>query len=88
MKSFASTLITFGGVSAAALELCASPEPPADLRALVTRSQNGPRDIAADYAINTYIHVITTEAKEGLYSRATIDQQVSKPAGKSMPTRS
>ncbi|KAK7720508.1 hypothetical protein SLS63_009726 [Diaporthe eres] len=76
MKSFASTLVAFGGAFVSAQELCGSPEPPADLRALVTRSQYGPRDVAAEYAINTYVHVITREAKEGLYPRSMIDQQL------------
>ncbi|KAJ0119644.1 extracellular metalloprotease-1 [Diaporthe amygdali] len=76
MKSFTSILVTLGGVFVAAQELCGSPEPPADLRALVSRSQSGPRNVAAEQAINTYIHVITTEAKEGQYPRSMIDQQI------------
>ncbi|KAL1881273.1 hypothetical protein Daus18300_001125 [Diaporthe australafricana] len=76
MNSFASVLVTFAGVFVAAQELCGSPDPPADLRALVTRSQNGARNVAADQDIKTYIHVITTEAKEGLYPRSMIDQQL------------
>lgn len=77
MKSFAGTLVAFGGVFVSAQELCGSPEPPADLRGLVTPSQNGARAVAAEHAINTYVHVITTEAKEGMYPRSMIDQQVS-----------
>lgn len=73
MKPFASVLCTFGGVFVAAQELCGSPEPPADLRALVTRPQNGARNVAAEQEIKTYIHVITTEAKEGMYLRSIID---------------
>ncbi|KAK2597862.1 hypothetical protein N8I77_012619 [Diaporthe amygdali] len=76
MKSFTRILVTLGGVFVAAQELCGSPEPPAGLRALVSRTQNGPRNVAAEQAINTYIHVITTEAKEGQYPRSMIDQQI------------
>ena len=77
MNFFTSKLFALGGVLVAAQELCGSPEPPADLRELVTRSPKSPRDVAVEHAINTYIHVITTEAKEGLYPRSMIDQQVS-----------
>lgn len=84
MRSYAGALVAFGGVIVTAQELCGSTEPPADLRALVARSHHGPRDVAADHAINTYIHVITTETKSGLYPRAMIDHQVSNPPEKSM----
>ncbi|KAI3390295.1 hypothetical protein diail_10434 [Diaporthe ilicicola] len=76
MKPSASTLVTFGGAFVAAQELCGSPDPPEQLRTLVTRSQNGLRNVAADQEIKTYIHVITTEAKEGMYPRSMIDQQL------------
>lgn len=77
MKYFTSNLFALSGVLAAAQERRGSPEQPAGLRALVARSPKVPRDVTAEYAINTYIHVITTESKEGLYPRSMIDQQVS-----------
>ena len=63
---------------------CATVDPPPELdqQAAVFADQAKEVDIAAAHApivINTYFHVVTSTAKQGLYSQTQLNNQVQSP---------
>merc|ERR1711988_1420593 len=51
--------------------------PPPELNTEITRDEVEKRSLFGGFEIDTYVHVITTEAKEGMYPRSMVEEQVS-----------
>lgn len=53
--------------------------PPPELNTEITQDEVEKRSLFGGFEIDTYVHVITTEAKEGMYPRSMVEEQVSQP---------
>lgn len=53
--------------------------PPPELDTEITQDEVEKRSLFGGFEIDTYVHVITTEAKEGRYPREMVEDQVSLP---------
>ena len=51
--------------------------PPPELDTEITQDEVEKRSLFGGFEIDTYVHVITTEAKEGMYPREMVEDQVS-----------
>ncbi|KAI7372109.1 hypothetical protein KC354_g7 [Hortaea werneckii] len=50
--------------------------PPPELDTEITQDEVEKRSLFGGFEIDTYVHVITTEAKEGMYPRSMVEDQV------------
>ncbi|PSK54336.1 hypothetical protein B9Z65_3455 [Elsinoe australis] len=80
MRTSSLGLLAIAGGFAAAQDIsrCGSDNPPSELLRPIARVQEQPLDspAAESYVVNTYVHVITTTAKEGQYPQSMIDEQI------------
>lgn len=78
-----STLIILQGFAAASVlaqeyTRCYTPitgNPPPELDTEISRSDIEKRGLL-DFEVDTYVHVITSEAKEGMYPQSMVEEQV------------
>lgn len=85
MKFFVTLAIAAAAtcVSAQAERKCGSTNPPAELKVETTTEPTD--DIVerqarrAKYTVDTYVHVITSQNKSGMYPRSMVEEQVSLP---------
>merc|ERR1712115_601089 len=50
--------------------------PPPELDTEITQDEVEKRSLFGGFEIDTYVHVITTEAKEGMYPRSMVEDQM------------
>ena len=80
MKFFVTLAIAAAATCASAQRKCGSTNPPAELKVETTTEPTD--DIVerqarrAKYTVDTYVHVITSQNKSGLYPRSMVEEQV------------